>query len=447
MAQYIVTENSITVLIKNRPEIIDNSHPNFELVEQAIKEKASEDRILELINTGKAIVNFANKTEITRGNVEIKDGEVLYMGEPVHGALVTRIISLMNNGFDITPFTNFMENLYENPSYRAVTELYGFLEACNLPITEDGYFLAYKKIKYNYTDCYTGKIDNSIGVTVSMPRFKVNEDKNQTCSAGLHVASYSYMSSYHGDRIVICKVNPKNVVAVPTDYNNAKMRVCEYQVINEVDIKDEQIPENVISNNEAYSDDYDEYPDDTYDESFEYYNDDEASCDTEMINVNSEFVEVTKSPLYADCESMLADIDLYDLEDCRLTFGYIPEAFNFLQGVKPSTSFWKRNLIDILHTHYGFDCPADEESNGFYKSSKTSKMKFGIALEEFLKDYNLTKWNRLTNYMSNQGLDSVNGLISTSFSLKDYRTVITKLKSLAKDGQFKKKHLLKSLGI
>ena len=30
--------------------------------------------------------------------------------------------------------------------------------------------------------------------------------------------------------IVSCIVNPMNVVSIPTDYNGAKMRVCEYKV-------------------------------------------------------------------------------------------------------------------------------------------------------------------------------------------------------------------------
>ena len=34
-----------------------------------------------------------------------------------------------------------------------------------------------------------------------------------------------------GDRVVIVKVNPKDVVSVPTDCECQKVRTCEYQVI------------------------------------------------------------------------------------------------------------------------------------------------------------------------------------------------------------------------
>jgi hypothetical protein len=131
-----------------------------------------------------------------------------------------------------------MENLDANPSYRARNELVGFLDACELPITDDGCFMAYKKIRANFTDVHTGTFDNSPGTTVKMNRRDVNEDPTQACSAGLHVCSYSYLSHFSGDRIVSVKVNPRDCVAVPRDYSAAKMRVCEYTVIAELDMSD-----------------------------------------------------------------------------------------------------------------------------------------------------------------------------------------------------------------
>jgi hypothetical protein len=77
----------------------------------------------------------------------------------------------------------------ENPSYRAVNELYGFLEKNRLPITPDGHFLAYKKVRDDYKDIHSGTMDNSVGKIVEMERNQVNDDKNQTCSSGLHFCS------------------------------------------------------------------------------------------------------------------------------------------------------------------------------------------------------------------------------------------------------------------
>jgi len=125
----------------------------------------------------------------------------------------------------------------ENPSHRAVQELYSFLEAGSMALTEDGYFLTYKKIRENWTDIHTGTFDNSIGATPNMPRNMVDEDSEKTCSNGLHVCSYDYLSHFgwsDNNRVVLCKVNPRDVVAIPKDYNNTKMRVCEYKVLQEV---------------------------------------------------------------------------------------------------------------------------------------------------------------------------------------------------------------------
>ena len=137
----------------------------------------------------------------------------------------------------INYLVKFLDNLMLNPSYRSVDQLYPFLEVGGIPIIENGTFLTYKKVRGNYKDVYSGTIDNSVGTVVAMPRNLVNDDPNQTCSAGLHVCSFDYLNNFDyapNDRVVVCEVNPKDVVSIPTDYNNTKMRVCEYTVIADV---------------------------------------------------------------------------------------------------------------------------------------------------------------------------------------------------------------------
>jgi hypothetical protein len=132
-----------------------------------------------------------------------------------------------------------MENLYANPSKRAVTELYGFLEKNNLPITPDGYFLAYKKVRKDFLDVHSGTMDNSPGTIVEMERNKVDDNKDQTCSTGLHFCGMSYLSHFGGERTVIVKINPADVVSIPSDYNDAKGRACRYEVIGEMGVNAE----------------------------------------------------------------------------------------------------------------------------------------------------------------------------------------------------------------
>jgi hypothetical protein len=146
------------------------------------------------------------------------------------------MIQMLQEGFPIEPMVHFMENLYQNPSKRAVTELYGFLEKGNLPITPDGHFLAYKKVRDDYTDVHSGKFDNSVGQVVEMERHDVDDNKDNTCSTGLHFCSMSYLSCFGGERTVIVKINPADVVSIPSDYNDAKGRACRYEVIGELSV-------------------------------------------------------------------------------------------------------------------------------------------------------------------------------------------------------------------
>jgi hypothetical protein len=68
-----------------------------------------------------------------------------------------------------------------------------------------------------------------------MPRNQVNEDPNQTCSYGLHVANFDYASGFGSGHMLEVEVHPADVVAIPVDYNQAKMRVCKYKVIGVVE--------------------------------------------------------------------------------------------------------------------------------------------------------------------------------------------------------------------
>jgi hypothetical protein len=117
-----------------------------------------------------------------------------------------------------------------NPSKRSTEELYKFLEHKAMPITPDGCFLAYKGVNDNYTDVHSGRFSNRPGVTNSMPRQKVDDDFRNGCSYGFHVGSLEYATSW-GSRTVIVKVDPADVVSVPSDCNCQKLRTSKYTVV------------------------------------------------------------------------------------------------------------------------------------------------------------------------------------------------------------------------
>ena len=206
-----------------------NKNKHFDAIVQALKESRFDDAI-KLISIKEAVKAFV------KGNVRIEGGRLMYQGIELRSGLIDRIIASMEAGEDFEFYLPFLENLLENPSEKAVQRLFDFLVANDIKITEDGHFITWKVVNSDYTDCRTGTFDNSPGKPVKMPRSRVNDDDEVTCSSGLHVCSRSYIGHFGNSscKVVSCKVNPRDVVSIPVDYGDAKMRVCYYEVLEDV---------------------------------------------------------------------------------------------------------------------------------------------------------------------------------------------------------------------
>ena len=229
---YLIQGSNIVVVIGNKSHTISKTHITYNKVLEAIKAQ-DWDSLPDIIEPKKVVLSYG------AGNVSIQGETLFWKGKELNTGLSVRMIQMLQEGFPIEPMVNFMENLYKNPSKRAVTELYGFLEKSNLPITPDGHFLAYKKVRANYFDVHSGTMDNSVGQIVEMERHDVDDNKDNTCSTGLHFCAMSYLNSFGGDRTVIVKINPADVVSIPSDYNDAKGRACRYEVIGELNVDPE----------------------------------------------------------------------------------------------------------------------------------------------------------------------------------------------------------------
>lgn len=224
---YLIQGKNIIVVIDNNSHTVTSSHVSYEQIKEAIKNNEW-DTVRDLIEPKKVLVEYGV------GNIEIQGDTMYWKGHAFHNALSNKIVDMFQQGFPIEPMIKFVDNLMENPSRRAVTELYGFLEKGNMPITSDGHFLAYKKIRDDYKDCHSGTIDNSVGQIVEMERNRVDDDKDNTCSKGLHFCSLDYLNHFGGERIVILKINPRDVVSIPSDYYHTKGRCCRYEVVDEI---------------------------------------------------------------------------------------------------------------------------------------------------------------------------------------------------------------------
>lgn len=225
----IKSTTGMTLILDGITYNLQNDHVNYSKIVDKLVNKDYND-LETLINVSKAVESFGE------GKLSVKGGVVVYNSKQLHGCITDSILGLIKDGFSVEPIVNFLDNLSKNPSFRAQNELYGFLEYGKLPITEDGCFLTYKKIRNNWTDIHSGKFDNSIGAVCEMPRHEVDDNSSNTCSSGLHVCSYEYTKSFGGSdsRLVLCKVNPADVVSIPVDYSNTKMRCCKYKVVAEV---------------------------------------------------------------------------------------------------------------------------------------------------------------------------------------------------------------------
>jgi hypothetical protein len=233
MNSFIITSDGISLVLNGKPYSANKTHLNYTIIIDAVRSQ-NFAVVPNLINVAPVVHSWVNKVVGNNVVVDVVAGSIYYKGTELHNTMVDRILIMMREGFSVTPMINLLNNLYENPSNKAVEELYTFLEYGKMPITEDGCFLAYKRVNTDYTSCYDSKTSNKIGEVVSMPRYLVDDRSEQTCSHGLHICSFEYLASYSGARVIVVKVNPADVVSIPTDYNNTKARVCQYEVISEL---------------------------------------------------------------------------------------------------------------------------------------------------------------------------------------------------------------------
>jgi hypothetical protein len=227
---FMFVDGNLTVVLNNKSYQVLPDHINYKMILEALP-TATADELLTIVDVEKAVAAFSD------GLVEIKNGQVTYEGDVVHGSISKRILEFMSKGLPFQPLVTFLNNLMENPSMQSQKELYDFLEHEHLPITEDGHFLAYKAVRNDYMDKYRGVFDNHVGNVCEMTRSKVDDDRGRGCSNGLHAGALNYVAGYgsleSGDKIVIVKINPRDVVSVPSDCNFEKLRTCRYEVVGE----------------------------------------------------------------------------------------------------------------------------------------------------------------------------------------------------------------------
>lgn len=239
MIPYTLNENSISFFFRGRQRSFASDHPNF-------------DEITRSVSTGKVddverYIDIATFIAVyTDGKVQFgKDETVRVNGKPVPEYLAHRILQHHKQNLDYMPLVNFAEKLLQNPNKDVREDLYKWIEAGAMPIWPDGDFAAYKLVRSDFTPIHNGPYgqNQAPGQIVEMPRDQCDENRDNTCSRGLHFCSYSYLPVFqdwngrNGNAVILLKINPTDVTSIPTDYNLSKGRTCRFEVVEELDFE------------------------------------------------------------------------------------------------------------------------------------------------------------------------------------------------------------------
>lgn len=278
-------------------DTIPETHLSFQaIIEKLLSGSNDDEEIRTLANVFETI---NTKMSALSERVSVDNKTVYFDGDPLAGELSEIIRAMFQEGrsLDFKPLVNFLEKAHTNPSLKSVDELYRWIKNGDLVIDHEGDIIAYKTVKVDKNgkgvsihqgtafvngESFTGNIPNVPGTVITMPRSTVDPNAFVDCSTGLHAGTYDYAQKFakwnssETTRLVLVKINPRDVVSVPHDEGSAKMRVARYTVLHETE---ERQPTSFYSNDLSVENDYEE--DEEWDETDCEYWDDEEDEDGE----------------------------------------------------------------------------------------------------------------------------------------------------------------------
>ena len=233
----LTNDGGLSIIANGKHRTVARTHENFAQIKDAVKAK-DPVLVLSLIDVQKKVQEYINQATTQKDEdfkVEVLNGMICVNGRPVDNEISRRARVLMDNGLPFDGMVNFLRNLLQNPSYNSQKQLFQFLMHHNLPITDDGYFLAYKGVRENWTDNYSGTYDNRPGRINKMARCAVDDNFHNACSHGFHAGTIEHARSFGGNgHMILVKINPRDVVSVPSS-DSTKLRCCEYEVLSGYD--------------------------------------------------------------------------------------------------------------------------------------------------------------------------------------------------------------------
>jgi hypothetical protein len=254
-AMYRITKDAefsgaIVYIDGQEPLTVPSTHENYtSILDLLLDELDEDDRLLSPAKVA------SDKLSILSERVTYRGGSLYFDGDLLGTGLADHIIRLIetdpdqeNGDQNWSAFVNFLEKLATNPSRQSREHLFQFIESNGMTVTEDGMLLGYKGVNNDGTSSHAGygivdgvvydnaHLPNQVGSVVEIPRSMVDNDRGIACSTGLHVGNYSYARSF-APKLLRVLVNPRDVVSVPEDHQNKKIRVSRYEVLEENDIE------------------------------------------------------------------------------------------------------------------------------------------------------------------------------------------------------------------
>lgn len=223
--------STVSFYLDGRLQTIHSDSPQYDAVCHALQQ--GEDPTM-VLDGKRMLVKLDDR-------VAIEEAQVIFDGAPIHDAVADTLIRYYREGRDTNNIVEFLKRLQKNPSEHSRAQLFDWVETRNLTIDEEGYIIGYKGVREDLTSVhpgpatvngepFEGNVPNDIGSVIELDRELVNDNPYEGCSTGLHVGSYAYASGF-GRITVLVRVDPADVVSVPSDSGFAKMRCCRYEVL------------------------------------------------------------------------------------------------------------------------------------------------------------------------------------------------------------------------
>lgn len=216
----------ISAFVKGKPIVIAPDHLFYSRVIQAISEN-DEEKFLRFTNINNSISSIfvdENKEQC----FFIKGDDIYFKNVLIPSSMLQKMIGILDvNELDYFRIIRFLNKLiHPDISLENASLCVSLLEK-DFPLIDDGCFLAFIKVKNDWTDFEKGTIDHSFGKQVVASEG----------SSGLTVGSLKFIKNHHSHILghyLLVKVDPTHIISVKGE----SAIVREYVVLREINLAD-----------------------------------------------------------------------------------------------------------------------------------------------------------------------------------------------------------------